>query len=393
MISVTRADRSRFTEWYFTVDWPLLTAVFTLLGVGLLLSLSASPAVAINKELATFFFFQRHLIFAIAAIVIVLATSLLGPRQVRQLALFITIAALAALPLTLAYGPEIKGAQRWLIVAGLSIQPSEVLKPAFVVFAAWLFAEVKRRPDMPALPIASILLGLALAGLTAQPDIGQAGLLGATWGLLYILSGAPMLSACVLAVSGLVGVVAAYFTFPHVAKRLDAFFAGQPAANSQADRAMQSFIEGGFFGRGPGEGMIKTRFPDAHTDFIFAVIAEEFGVLACLFVLALFAFIVVRALLVALQEQDEANRLAIQGLALIFGLQALINMAVNVGLLPATGMTLPYVSAGGSSHVSISVTLGFLLALTRRRATSAVVKQARFFSTTQPSSAMPVAPH
>jgi cell division protein FtsW len=272
-------------------------------------------------------------------------------------------------------GAEINGARRWLTFGGHSIQPSEFAKPAFVVVAAWLFAESEKREEMPALPLAILLAALLAGLLLAEPDVGQTLLLCVVWGALYYLSGQPLLGAGVVGACGVLGVVFAYTSFDHVRARVDRFLAPTPGDYSQLDRAIKSFSEGGFLGRGPGEGTIKTVLPDAHTDFIFAVVAEEYGVVACLLLVGLFAFVVMRALVKAAQEPDAATRLSIQGLALMFGLQALINMGVNVGLLPAKGITLPFISAGGSSTLSLSITLGMLLALTRRRPHPARVKR------------------
>lgn len=366
-MSFSRADRSRLAEWWFTVDRVQIVAIMALIIAGLILSLAASPAVAIKKLLPTFYFFERHVFFSIAGFAIIIVFSFLKPSGVRRVSAFMALASLLGMGWALAFGTDVNGARRWLQIVGYSLQPSEFAKPAIVVLLAWLFAETTRRKDMPALPLAVLLGGLFCGLLVLQPDIGQTLLIAMVWTALYVLAGQPLFGVLVLGCLGVGGLVAAYFMLPHVQQRIDAFVSPSPVENSQLDRAMRSFIEGGFFGRGPGEGTIKTRFPDAHTDFIYSVIAEEYGVVACLALLALFAFIVLRAFLIAINERDAANRLAIQGLALIFGLQAMINMGVNVGLLPAKGMTLPFISAGGSSMLAISVTLGMLLALTRRR--------------------------
>jgi cell division protein FtsW len=276
---------------------------------------------------------------------------------------------------------ELNGAQRWLSIAGYSLQPSEFAKPAFVVVMAWLFAESQRRQDMPAAPIAIGLWALFAGLLVAQPDVGQTVLISSAAGVLYLLAGLPLIGAAILAVVGGAGLFLAYENFGHVHARLDRFFNPLPFENFQVDRAMQSFAEGGLFGRGPGEGTIKSVLPDAHTDFIFAVIAEEYGVIACIALLGLFAFIVLKALMRAAEEPNAADRLAIQGLAIVFGLQALINMAVNIGLLPPKGMTLPFISAGGSSMLALAITAGMLLALTRRRADPQRLKKPRLLPT------------
>lgn len=372
---LSRADRSRVADWWFTVDHVLIGAILSLIVAGLVLSLAASPAVALRKGLPTYYFVERHFLFSALGVATMLAVSLLSPRGVRRLSLALFAVAAAGLIAVHFIGPEINGARRWLWIGGHSIQPSEFAKPAFVVLSAWLFAESQRRHDMPALPLA-ILLAAGFTGLLiSEPDVGQTLLVSMVWGTLYYLSGQALLGAGIIAMFGALGLAFAYSSFDHVRSRIDNFFAPTPGDYSQLDRAIKSFSEGGFLGRGPGEGTIKNALPDAHTDFIFAVVAEEYGVIACLVLLGLFAFIVMRALIAAAQEKDAATRLAIQGLALLFGLQALINMGVNVGLLPAKGMTLPFISSGGSSMLAVSITLGMLLALTRHRPHVARVKK------------------
>lgn len=363
---VSRADRSRLGQWWFTVDHALLFAIFVLAGAGLVLSLAASPAVAIKKGLAPFHFAERHVVFLGVSLIIMLAVSLLDRVAVRRLSLIIFALSLAGLVAVLLTGHEINGARRWLSIAGASLQPSELAKPCFIVLTGWLMAEARQRSDMPAMALAVVLLAAVVGLLVLQPDVGQTTLVSLVWMAQFFLSGQPVVAAAALGGIGAVGLGSAYFTYPHVAARIDRFLFPGVGENTQVERAIRSFTEGGFLGRGPGEGTIKTVLPDAHTDFIFAVVAEEYGVIACLALLALFAFLTLRALSAASREPDAATRLAIQGLAILFGLQALINMAVNVGLMPAKGMTLPFISAGGSSMIGIGLTLGMLLALTRR---------------------------
>jgi cell division protein FtsW len=373
----SRADRSRLADWWFTVDHALLYAILIIVGAGVVLSLAASPAVAIKKGLAPYYFVERHLLFSALGLVVMLGTSLLAPATVRRLAAVLLVLAMTGLVAVYFTGQELNGARRWLSFEGHSIQPSEFAKPAFVVVSAWLLAEAKVRPDMPALAI-SIALYVVFAGLLViQPDVGQTLLISCVWATMFFVSGQPILGAAIFGGLGAAGIFAAYEIFPHVAGRINRFFNPQTGDFSQGDRAMRSFAEGGFLGRGPGEGTIKTSLPDAHTDYIFAVVAEEYGVLACLVLLSLFAFVVIRALLAAVREPEPASRLAIVGLGVMFGLQALINMGVNVGLLPAKGMTLPFISAGGSSMLAISLTLGMMLALTRQRADHDRLKKPR----------------
>jgi cell division protein FtsW len=365
---LARDDRSIFAEWWFSVDRLLLALVLALIGVGIVLSLAASPAVATRKGLPTFFFVERHLVFAAVGIVLILAVSLIEPRGVLMLAGGVLAVSLVLMLAATLYGPEVNGARRWVRLAGFSLQPSEFAKPAFAVVTAWLFAEARARPGAGMVPLA-IGLYVATSGLLLmQPDVGQWFLLTLVWGALFFISGQPLLWAMAFGGVGVGGLAAAYATFPHVRGRIARFLDPASGDTYQTDRAIQSFAEGGFFGRGPGEGTIKSVLPDAHTDFIFAVVAEEYGAIACLLLLGLYAFVVARALTRYRHRRDPFTQLAVHGLALLIAMQAAINMAVNVGLIPAKGMTLPFISAGGSSMIAASLAAGMLLALVRRRA-------------------------
>ena len=380
-MKLSRADRSLLAEWLFTIDRGLLMALMGLIAIGVVLSFAASPAVALKKGLPTYYFVERHLVFATLGAAIMLTISLFTPTGVRRLAALVLFFAVAGMIVVLVSGAEVNGAQRWLMLGSYTLQPSEFSKPAFIVIIAWLFAEAARRRDMPALPIALTLWAIVAGLLVAEPDVGQTVLISTTAGLLYLLAGLPPIGAALLVLTGSGGLWLAYENFGHVQSRLEKFFSSAPFENFQVGRAMQSFAEGGLFGRGPGEGTIKSVLPDAHTDYIFAVIGEEYGAVACVALLGVFAFIVVKALLRAADEPNGAQRLAIQGLALLFGLQSLINMGVNIGLLPPKGMTLPFISAGGSSMLALSVTAGMLLALTRWRPDPTRHKKPRMVAT------------
>jgi cell division protein FtsW len=377
---LSRAERSRLVDWWFTVDRALLAAILVIVGAGLLLSLAASPSIALKRGLPTFYFVERHAVFALVSVGIMFSVSLLTPAQVRRLALVVLLLALAAMALVLMVGAEINGARRWLHVGGYSLQPSEFAKPAFVVLSAWLLAEGQRRPDMPAMPLAVSLYLLVACLLVLQPDIGQALLVSLVWAALFLLAGKPLKWFFVFAAALASGVLAAYMSLGYVRLRIDRFWHPAAGDSFQTDRALQSFIEGGFFGKGPGEGTIKTVLPDAHTDFIFAVIAEEYGVLACLVILALFGLVAVRVFARHVDQSGSFAPLAAAGLILLFVVQAIINMAVNVGLVPAKGMTLPFISSGGSSMLAVGLAMGMLLAVTRRRPDPARVKKPGFVS-------------
>jgi cell division protein FtsW len=362
---VSRAQRTPFGEWWWTVDKLTLAATGALMLAGVVLSLAASPPVASRLGLDPFYFVNRHILYLVPAIAVMLAVSFLNPRQIRRLAIIVFVVSLVMVALTPVYGAEIKGARRWLIVFGLNIQPSEFLKPAFVILVAWLFGESAKRTDMPANTISLVMLLMVVTLLVLQPDFGQTMLVVLVWSALFFMAG--MRAVWVFGIAGIAGagLVAAYYTVPHVARRIQHFLNPASGDSFNIDIATESFMRGGWFGRGPGEGTVKRILPESHTDFVFAVAAEEFGVVLCLVLVALYAFIVIRALVRAMRNDDPFTRFAAAGLAILFGSQAAINIAVNIHLIPAKGMTLPFISYGGSSMISLAYTMGMLLALTR----------------------------
>jgi cell division protein FtsW len=364
---VSRLERTAFAAWWWTVDRPLLVAVLALLLAGILLSLAASPPVASRLGVEPFYFVTRHILYALPALAVMLATSLLAPRDIRRLALVVFVLSVLLVAASIHFGAEVKGARRWLSLFGVSLQPSEFLKPSFVILIAWLFGESARRPEMPANSIALLLLFVAIAGLVMQPDFGQTMLVALVWSSLFFLAGMRLIWVAGLAGVATLGLGVAYLFIPHVARRIERFLDPASGDSFNIDQALESFQRGGWFGRGPGEGTVKRILPESHTDFVFAVAAEEFGILLCLLLLALFAFIVLRSLRHAIRSDDSFSRFAAAGLAVLFGLQAAINMAVNLHLMPAKGMTLPFISYGGSSMISLAYGMGMLLALTRER--------------------------
>ncbi len=364
---ISRAERTPLSEWWWTVDKPLLFAVITLMLSGIVLSLAASPGVADRLGLDLFHFVNRQVMFLVPAAAIMFGVSLLNPRGIRRMALIVFCIFWPAMILALFIGPEIKGAHRWLQVGPVGLQPSEFVKPGFVILAAWLFSEGARRDDVPGHLMAIMLFGMTIGVLVLQPDFGQTMLIGIVWGALFFLAGLRWVWMGGLAGVGVAGIFVAYELVPHVRDRIVKFLDPEAGENFQSERAFESFVSGGWFGKGPGEGTVKRILPDAHTDFIFAVTGEEFGIFFCLIIVGLFAFVVLRGLWHASQQDDPFRRLAIAGLTMLFGLQSAINMAVNVQLMPAKGMTLPFVSYGGSSLISLAIGMGALIALTRRR--------------------------
>jgi cell division protein FtsW len=365
---VSRADRSRFAEWWWTVDRLLLGCAIVLMLAGIVLSLAASPAVAERLGYESFYFVKRHLLLLGPALLAMFAASLLTPRQARRTALIVLIVSMILMLAALFVGTEIKGARRWIDVAGFSLQASEFMKPAFVVVAAWLFAENARRTDIPGNAFAVILLAMVVALLVAEPDVGQTILVVVVWATLFFLAGLswPWIAGIAMVAAG--GVLTAYLALPHVAIRIDRFLQPSSGDTFQIDKALASIMRGGWFGQGPGEGIIKRVIPDAHTDFIFAVAAEEFGIVACIGLVVVFALVVFRGLARSARSDDPFIHLAGAGLVVLFAAQSAINMAVNLNLMPAKGMTLPFISYGGSSLIAVAFGMGLLLALTRTRA-------------------------
>ncbi|SJM35858.1 putative lipid II flippase FtsW [Mesorhizobium delmotii] len=362
----SRLDKSPVATWWWTIDRWFLAAFLSLMGLGIVLSFAASPAVAQRIGLDSFHFATRQIIFTIPALGVMLAVSFLESRQIRRMALAMLCIMLVLMVAVLYIGVEVKGARRWVSLAGVSIQPSEFLKPAFVVICAWLFAEHKRQPDIPGNLFAMLLLALVISLLVAQPDFGQTMLVLGTWGVMFFMAGLPWLWIIALGAAGIGGVFAAYTVFPHVAGRIDRFMTGE-GDTFQVDMGRDALINGGWFGVGPGEGTVKRVIPDSHADFVYSVAGEEFGLIMCFFIMTIFAFIVLRGLSTALKEQDDFTRYAVGGLVTVFGLQSVINMAVNLQLMPAKGMTLPFISYGGSSQIAIAISMGKVLALTRKR--------------------------
>jgi cell division protein FtsW len=365
MTSFSRTDPSILGRWWWTLDrWALLVLIL-LFAVGAILTVAASPGAAARIGLDPFYFVRHQFVFMAPAILILLAVSMLSPRGVRRVAVLVFAAALALVVATHFAGIEIKGASRWLSLGGFTFQPSEFVKTCFAVVAAWMFTEHRESENFPGRAIAGALLFIVVALLLLQPDFGMAVTVTAVWFVQFFLAGLSLWWVGLAAVLTLGLVTAAYSIFSHVAKRIDLFIDPSSGDSYQVTTSLKAFQQGGLLGRGPGEGIVKGYLPDAHTDFIFAVAAEEFGMFAALAIVGLFCFIVLRGFTRVMREADLFVLLAVAGLLTQFGLQALINMGVTVQLLPAKGMTLPFVSYGGSSLVASALGMGMVLALTR----------------------------
>jgi cell division protein FtsW len=362
-----RIDQTPVARWWWTVDRWSLAALGLLIGFGVVMSLAASPAVAERIGYDNLHFVRRHLAMLPLAIGVMFSVSLQPPQTIRRIAVIGFGLALVLLALTFVIGAEIKGARRWINVPGLSLQPSEFVKPTFAVVAAWLFSEQKLRPRFPGNLICTALFLVVVAMLIKQPDIGMAAVVAAVWFAQFFMAGLRLFWVVAGALAGLAALMGAYMYLPHVRVRVDHFLDPSAGDSYQVNRSIEAFANGGLWGRGPGEGTVKDVLPDAHADFVFAVAGEEFGLVVCLVIVGLFAFIVLRGFSRMSQEGSLFVLLSATGLLIQFGLQAVINMASSLHLIPTKGMTLPFLSYGGSSMLALGLGMGMMLALTRRR--------------------------
>lgn len=365
-----RTDRSLIANWWWTVDRGVLMAVLVLIVLGVALSFGSSPAAAQASGISDdpFYFAWRMVMFAAAGLTIMFGASLLSPRGVRRIAVLTLLGSLFLMMLLPLIGDNVKGATRWISVGPFGLQPSEMVKPAFIVFAAWMFSESQKGQGIPGITIAFVTLLIIIGLLYIQPDIGQTLLIVAVFGAVFFMAGVPLKWMGVMLGAAVAGGAAIYATVPHVRDRVARFTSPDQADTYQIDRASEAIAAGGLVGRGAGEGVMKRSVPDLHTDFIYSVAAEEFGLIFSLLLIGLYAFIVLRGMSRALRLYDPFEQTAAAGLFMLLGLQAVINVAVNLNLIPTKGMTLPFISYGGSSMIGMALTMGFALALTRRRA-------------------------
>ena len=368
MNTPARSDRSVMTEWRRTIDWPILVACAVLIGIGLLAALSAGPPAASRIGYADpYHFVYRQIAFAGAGVMVLICASMLTVKWARRAAAAVFLGAIVLMLIMLVIGYEAKGAQRWIRFAGFSLQPSEFAKPALIVLAGWVFAQREFYPDVPWAAIATALWAGTIGLFLLQPDVGQSALLTAAFLITFFIAGLSWRVAAAFGVGGALLSGLLFLTLPHFRIRLLGFFRPSDYDTYQIDKATEAIGNGGLFGVGPGEGTVKESLPDAHSDFVYAVLSEEFGLVLSLVVLLLYAFIILRGMLAARQIEDSSPRAAAIGLFALFGLQAAINISVNISLIPPKGMTLPFVSYGGSSLLGTALTIGFALALVRRR--------------------------
>lgn len=365
MIIFDRENKNILSSWWWTVDRLSLLCIGLIIAFGAIMVTTASPAVAEHLGKGSFYFVKRQFVFLILSIFTIFFASLASTATIRRIGLVGFLVSVILLVIVLVLGAEANGAKRWLSIFGFSLQPSEFMKPFFIITIAWVLSESKIKQGFKGFKISMVLYILLVALLMMQPDLGMTIVVSMVWCGQMFLAGLSMLWISGFVVFAIVGALAAYMFFPHVAFRIDTFL--DPSGNYQAQKSMDAFLSGGILGRGPGEGVVKQSLPDSHTDFIFAVVGEELGAIVCFMVVIMYAFIVLRGFKRMLSENNLFVVYAVSGLLMQFGLQAMINMGVALNLLPTKGMTLPFVSYGGSSMLAIALAMGMMLALTRRR--------------------------
>ncbi|MCB1592950.1 MAG: cell division protein FtsW [Alphaproteobacteria bacterium] len=384
----SRADRSFLGAWWWTVDHGLLLAVFLLSVVGLAMVSTASPPVAMDLKLEEYYFLKRQFALLLPAMLVMLGVSMLAPRTIWRMCSIVFLLGIGAMILTLFVGEETKGARRWLPLLGMSLQPSEFVKPAFIVVAAW-FMSLQKTPwgrigassrpilakafapkdkaPMRNFTIVVVLYAFVILLLMLQPDLGMSVVVTSVLAVQIFLAGMRLRYLAIMLLIAPVALGGAYFAHEHVRSRIDSFLFDESGGNYQVKQSLAAFRNGGLTGTGPGQGTVKYDLPDAHADFIFPVAGEEFGIVFVFFLMGLFLFVILRGFGRLRQSQDVFSVLAVGGLLTMFGLQALIHMGSSVHLLPTKGMTMPFISYGGSSLLSLGLAMGIILSLTRRQ--------------------------
>lgn len=360
-----KIKQSFFRGWWRSIDQQTVISLGLLFSFSLMLVTTASPAVAHRIGLEATYFSSRHAIYLFTASILIFAISFISKQNVRLLSIFGLVTTILLLILVKFYGFEVKGATRWINMFGFSMQPSEFVKPFFVIVTAWILA--MKSPEFPAFIISLILYLIIVFLLFLQPDFGMVVMVSLIWGAQLFVSGLPLIWIIIAMFGGACLLLFAYKFLPHAADRINNFLDPHNAENYQVNKSLKAFEQGGLYGKGPGEGSIKQVLPDSHADFIFSVAGEEFGAIICLIIAGIFAFIVIRGLFLLINEDDRFTILASAGILCQFGLQAIINMGVTLNMLPTKGMTLPFISYGGSSTLALAIGMGLLLSLTRKR--------------------------
>jgi cell division protein FtsW len=362
-----RHTKNFLGKWWWTVDRLTIIAVLIILSLSLIMVTTASPAVAERIGLESFFFLKRQVVFVFLSLIVLFVISQFSQEQIKILALAGFVVSLILLVSVFFVGDEIKGAKRWISIFGTSLQPSEFVKPFFAVIVGAILSKKHHIKGFPAFKISILLYFIVISLLILQPDFGMAVTTSVIFAGQLFLSGLSLIWIFGFVLIGIFGVIGAYIALPHVARRINNFLDPSTAENYQVKKSISAFTEGGIFGVGPGEGTVKQSLPDSHTDFIFSVIGEELGLVVAICLIALFCFIVVRGFYRVAEEESLFAAFATAGLLIQFGVQVIINIGVTLHLLPTKGMTLPFISYGGSSMLAVSVTVGMILALTKKK--------------------------
>lgn len=362
-------------RWWWSVDKQVIVMTIALMFCGLLAVALASSAVMDTYGVDPYYFFRRQFVFILLSIPTILVLSTFSPTGIRRLSIVMVAACALAIVLTLLMGADVKGARRWVYFAGISLQPTEFLKPALVVLTAWLLSYTREDERVRRFLISLGILIILIILMFLQPDFGMILMHSLVWGTQVFLSGMPLMWLGFLAGGGMILGACGYLILPHVRSRVERFFDPSSGDSYQVDQAREALLSGGMFGRGAGEGVVKYHLPDAHTDFILAVIGEEFGMITCAVILCVYAAILIRGFRAIMQKEDRFVILAASGLLAVFALQVLVNMGVVLNVIPTTGMTLPFISYGGSGTLSMAITIGFLLALMRKRGDDVIRKR------------------
>lgn len=369
MFVLARHSKSKIANWWWTVDKVTFVLTLILILIGFMLVSSASPSAAHRDRLTDeFSFIKKQGVFICMGLVFLVGISMQSLRTIRRIAVFGFLAALVGVWLTYVVGDATKGAARWIKFAGFSLQPSEFIKPMFIVVTAWLLDARKRTDEFPGMMLAVGLYLVVAASVLGQPDLGMTILITFAFCIQIFMVGIPLWLVGGLAVLGAMGIVSAYFLFAHVHDRIDRFLSSENEIGSQIQKSMDAFANGNLLGRGPGEGYIKMSLPDVHTDFIFSLAGEEYGVWLTSIIVILFTVIICRSMIMSMKDNNLFQMYAATGLAASLGGQAMVNMCSSLQLMPAKGMTLPFISYGGSSMWTSCIAMGMLLAITRKNA-------------------------
>ena len=373
MSFLSRTDQSILGQWWWTIDRRLLVSIFVLIAIGIALVTTASPPVALRVGLDQYHFVFKHLILLVPTIVMMMFISFLNYRNVWRLSSVVFVLCVLALIYTLINGYEVKGARRWISLPGFSLQPSEFVKPSLIVVVSWLIAVAKEKSQGMGITVSLICCAVVVMLLVSQPDIGMTFVVICSFIIVFTLAGLPFRFLFLLGGVGIIALVAAYFSFSHVQSRIDRFLNPASGDTFQVEKSLEAFRQGGVWGEGPGQGTVKLKIPDVHADFIFSVVAEEFGLVFVLFLIGLYGYIILRGINRVMDSDNLFLMLSVGGLLGMFGVQALIHMGSALSLLPTKGMTLPMISYGGSSLLSMGYAMGMILALTKRQKRIGVV--------------------